>query len=36
VCDITILHFSFQCSHLAMYMRYLFNLQHNTGKVNTQ
>jgi predicted N-acyltransferase len=36
VCDITSPQFSFQCSHLAKYTRYLFNLQHNTGRVITE
>jgi hypothetical protein len=36
VCDMTIPQFSVLCSRLAKYTRYLFNLQHNMGRVITQ
>jgi hypothetical protein len=36
VCDMTNTQFSIPCSRLAKYTRYLFNLQHNTGRVVAQ
>jgi hypothetical protein len=36
VCDITSLQFSVECSRLANYARYLFDLQYSTGQVVTQ
>jgi hypothetical protein len=36
VCDLTNLHYSPSAAQMAKYVRYLFNLQHNTGKVITE
>jgi hypothetical protein len=33
ICDLTISHFSAGWAHMVKYLRYLFNLQHNTEQV---